>query len=163
MKDWILLVAKNENLARQFAIAQNIRRCDYLYIGSPRALRGKVKGLRCMRVDGWQTRRDAAEIAEGLCRIEAVVSDVSIEATGNTDNPERRDATMTELMLIADIRAAAGDRTGKLMQRELVLRISALREMSVVLRQIADMPRRTKEQRLAKACVTFFDAMENAA
>lgn len=161
MKDWILLVAKNENLARQFAIAQNIRPCDYLYIGSPRALRGKVKGLRCMRVDGWQTRRDAAEIAQGLCHIEAVVSDVSIEAPAANGTREKRDPTMAELSLLADIRTAAGDSTGKLMQRELVHRISALREMSVVLRQIADMTRRTKEQRLAKACVTFFDAMEN--
>lgn len=32
--------------------------------------------------------------------------------------------------------------------------------MEEVLRQIADMKRRTKEQRLAKACVVFFDAME---
>lgn len=74
---------------------------------------------------------------------------------------EKRDPTMAELLLIADIRAAAGDPTGKLMLSELVPRINAQHEMSLVLRQIADMPRRTREQRLAKACVTFFDAMEN--
>lgn len=33
--------------------------------------------------------------------------------------------------------------------------------MEVVLRQIADVKRRTKEQRLAKSCVVFFDAMED--
>jgi hypothetical protein len=74
-----------------------------------------------------------------------------------------RDPTMSELSLLADIRIAAGDPTGKLMQTELVSRITALREMSVVLRQIAAMQRRTKEQRLAKACVVFFDAMEDRA
>lgn len=73
---------------------------------------------------------------------------------------EARDATMDELDLIYRIRVAAGDPNGKLMQTELVNRITALREMSAVLRQIADKPRRTKEQRLAKSCVVFFDAME---
>lgn len=73
---------------------------------------------------------------------------------------EARDATMAELDLIYRIRVAAGDPNGKLMQTELVNRITALREMSAVLRQIADKPRRTKEQRLAKSCVVFFDAME---
>lgn len=34
-------------------------------------------------------------------------------------------------------------------------------EQEKVLRQIADMKRRTKEQRLAKSCVVFFDAMED--
>jgi hypothetical protein len=34
-------------------------------------------------------------------------------------------------------------------------------EQEKVLRQIASMKRRTKEQRLAKACVVFFDAMED--
>lgn len=34
-------------------------------------------------------------------------------------------------------------------------------EQEKVLRQIASMKRRTKEQRLAKSCVTFFDAMED--
>jgi hypothetical protein len=33
--------------------------------------------------------------------------------------------------------------------------------MEEVLRQIAGMKRRTKEQRLANACVTFFDAVED--
>jgi hypothetical protein len=70
---------------------------------------------------------------------------------------------MTELSLLADIRATAGDPTGKLMQSELVNRITAMREMEVVLRQIAAMARRTKEQRLASACVRFFDAMSDHA
>ena len=34
-------------------------------------------------------------------------------------------------------------------------------EQEKVLRQIASMKRRTKEQRLANACVLFFDAMED--
>lgn len=70
------------------------------------------------------------------------------------------DPTMAELDLIYRIRVAAGDPHGKLMQPELVNRIAAMREMEVVLRQIAAMKRKTKEQRLAWACVTFFDAME---
>lgn len=74
---------------------------------------------------------------------------------------DSRDPTMAELDLLYRIRVAAGDPTGKLMQSELVNRIAAMREMEVVLRQIADMPRRTKEQRLAKSCVVFFDAMED--
>jgi hypothetical protein len=69
--------------------------------------------------------------------------------------------TITKLDLIYHIRVAAGDPTGKLMQPELVNRIAAMREMEIVLRQIADMKRRTREQRLAKACVVFFDAMED--
>ena len=71
-----------------------------------------------------------------------------------------RDPTMAELSLLADIRVAAGDPTGKLMQDELVHHIRALRECADTLRKIAAMPRRTKEQRLAKACVVFCDAME---
>lgn len=69
--------------------------------------------------------------------------------------------TPSELELIYRIRVAAGDATGKLMQSELVNRIAAMREMETVLRQVAGMKRRTREQRLAKACVTFFDAMED--
>lgn len=71
-----------------------------------------------------------------------------------------RDATPREIDLLYRIRVAAGDPTGKLMQDELVHRIAAMREMEKVLRQIAEMTRRTKEQRLAKSCVVFFDAME---
>ena len=73
-----------------------------------------------------------------------------------------RDATMQELNLLYRIRVAAGDPYGKLMQDELVNQIASLRGMETVLRQIAAMPRRTREQRLAKACVTFFDAMADA-
>jgi hypothetical protein len=75
--------------------------------------------------------------------------------------PESRDPTMAELSLLADIRIAAGDPTGKLMQTELVHRIRGLRECADTLRKIASMKRKTKEQRLAKSCVTFCDAMED--
>jgi len=78
----------------------------------------------------------------------------------NAKRTESRAPTMAELDLIYRIRVAAGDPTGKLMLDELVHRIAAMRECEKVLRQIADMPRRTKEQRLAKSCVVFFDAME---
>ncbi len=39
--------------------------------------------------------------------------------------------------------------------------ITQAETMETVLRQIAGMKRRTKEQRLAKSCVVFFDAMED--
>jgi hypothetical protein len=68
---------------------------------------------------------------------------------------------MAELSLLADIRMAAGDPTGKLMQTELVRHIRGLRECADTLRKIASMKRKTKEQRLAWACVTFCDAMED--
>lgn len=74
--------------------------------------------------------------------------------------PESRDPTMADLDLIYRIRVAAGDPTGKLMQTELVHRIRGLRECADTLRKIAGMKRRTKEQRLAWACVVFFDALE---
>ena len=78
----------------------------------------------------------------------------------NAKRKPSRDATVQELDLLYRIRVAAGDPHGKLMQEELVHRIAAMCEMEKVLRQIADMKRRTKEQRLAKSCVVFFDAME---
>lgn len=74
---------------------------------------------------------------------------------------DSRDPTMAELDLLYRIRVAAGDPTGRLMQSELVNRIAAMREMEVVLRQIASKTRHTKEQRLASSCVMFFDAMED--
>lgn len=70
------------------------------------------------------------------------------------------DVTAQLFDLIYRIRVAAGDPTGKLMQDELVHRVAAMREMEKVLRQIAGMKRRTKEQRLASACIVFFDAMD---
>ena len=70
------------------------------------------------------------------------------------------DVTMQELDLIYQIRVAAGDRTGKLMQDELVHKIAGMYEMEKVLRQIASMKRKTREQRLANACVQFIDCME---
>lgn len=73
-----------------------------------------------------------------------------------------REPTMRELSLLSDIRVAAGDPYGKLMQYELVHHIRSLRECADTLRKIAAMPRRTKEQRLAKACVVFCDAMIDA-
>ena len=73
-----------------------------------------------------------------------------------------RDATMQEITLLCDIRVAAGDPTGKLMQTELVHRIAALSEAEKVLRQIAGMKRKTREQRLASACILFLDALGEA-
>lgn len=69
------------------------------------------------------------------------------------------DFDVTACGLLADIRAAAGDPKGKLMQPELLHRIRALAECEKTLRLIAEKPRKTKEQRLAKACIAFLDSI----
>lgn len=69
------------------------------------------------------------------------------------------DFEITACGLLADIRTAAGDPTGKLMQNELLHRIRAMAECENTLRLIAEKPRKTKEQRLAKACIALLDSM----
>jgi hypothetical protein len=71
------------------------------------------------------------------------------------------DISMQALDLVARIRAAAGDPEGRLMQDEFINRVVAMREMEKVLRQVAGGTRKTREQQIANACVTFFDALEN--
>ena len=73
----------------------------------------------------------------------------------------------TGLIAFIQVRQAIGDTTCRLMQDEVVARVKrivAQREEAMrVLRQIASMPRRTREQRLANSAVTFLDAMEREA
>lgn len=56
----------------------------------------------------------------------------------------------------------ADDRRRKALLAEVADEIARLREMEKVLRQIAGMKRRTREQRLASACVLFLDSLPNA-
>lgn len=67
------------------------------------------------------------------------------------------------LGLVADLRAAIGDPEGRLMQDELIVharKITTERNVALyVLRQIAGGNRRTREQRLASACIGMLDAL----
>lgn len=71
------------------------------------------------------------------------------------------DATL--LGLVADLRAALGDPEGKLMQPELIAhaqRVRIERDTALqTLRMIAEGRRRTREQRLASACVLLLDTL----
>lgn len=73
------------------------------------------------------------------------------------------DADAVLLGLVADLRAALGDPEGKLMQPDLIAhaqRVRIERDAALkTLRQIAGFKRRTREQRLASACVTLLDAL----
>lgn len=55
----------------------------------------------------------------------------------------------------------ADDRRRKALLAEVADEIARLREMEKVLRQIAELPRKTREQRLASACVRFLDCMDS--
>lgn len=77
---------------------------------------------------------------------------------------------LAAIALIADLRAALGDPEGRLMQDELIAHARAVKAAQVrgdvalsVLRQIASGKRRTREQRLAWACVTMLDELPEAA
>ncbi len=70
--------------------------------------------------------------------------------------------TDQDLKVLTDIRWALGD-NGKRMQAELVqyaAQLKARHDTAIeTLRQIAAMPRRTREQRLAKSCVALLDSL----
>lgn len=75
-------------------------------------------------------------------------------------------ADATLLGLVADLRAALGDPEGRLMQDELIAHARRLKTEHGtaldVLRQIAANKRRTREQRLASACVGLLDVLANS-
>lgn len=80
----------------------------------------------CQRVNGGFIieTSDAKSLLDELRRLRAEVQALTLEADYANNN------YMASLMLVADIRAAAGDPNGRLMQPELVAHIAELRRLA---------------------------------